>query len=370
METLPFDLEIRGDQKPSQPAVVRCSVLIRQLAGKRRVYEGHWNGREVIVKVFDGRLRGRLGSRREIRGLTVLQQRGISAPRILLTGSDRRGGTVLVLEKIPDGQDLADFFEDCRDEQAKKAMYSKWIDFVAGMHDKGIVQADLHTGNFMTAAGVLYALDPGTMRLDSAPVEIQTGLGQLAEMICAMPFECRLEPEPYLRQYCQARGRSCSEEDLSLLRRYIRKAWDGAVRRTLKKTMRNTRRFMFLREGDLSGMFQQKDWTAESACAFMRRIDRLMEEGQILKRGNACFVSRVRIGGLDAAVKRYNHKGLLHSLRHTIKGSRARKCWLEGHRLGQLGLACARPLAFVEQRRHGLLWRSYLVSEFLEGPLL
>jgi tRNA A-37 threonylcarbamoyl transferase component Bud32 len=370
METVSFDLEIRGDQDPSRPAVIRCTALLREIAGKRRIYEGLWDGREVVVKVFDGRLRGRLGSRREIRGLTLLQQRGISAPRILLKGRDLHGGTALVLEKIPTGQDLAAFFEECRAEQEKRAMYRQWIDFVAGMHEKGIAQTDLHTGNFMTAAGTLYALDPAAMRFHFAPLSMKQGLDQLANLICTMPFEDRYEPQPFLRQYCEARGRSCSEEDLLVLRKYIRKAWDGAVRRTLKRTLRDNSRYFFLREGDLSGMFRRKDWTEESAREFVREIDRRMEEGQILKRGNTCFVSRVRIGELDAAVKRYNYKGLLHTLRVTIKGSRARKCWLEGHRLEQLGIACAVPLAFVERRKGGLVWQSYLASEFLEGPLL
>jgi tRNA A-37 threonylcarbamoyl transferase component Bud32 len=66
-------------------------------------------------------------------------------------------------------------------------------------------------------------------------------------------------------------------------------------------------------------------------------------------------------------IKRYNDKGPAHSLRHTIKGSRAKKCWRFGHRLTLAGIACAKPLAFVEQRRCGLIRQSYVINAFIAG---
>jgi len=95
-----------------------------------------------------------------------------------------------------------------------------------------------------------------------------------------------------------------------------------------------------------------------------------MDTGRILKNGNTCYVCRVRFNGKDIAVKRYNHKGFIHSLRHTVKGSRARQGWLHAHRLGMLGIDTPRPLAFIEQRKAPLLWKSYLVTEYMRGQNL
>jgi len=74
--------------------------------------------------------------------------------------------------------------------------------------------------------------------------------------------------------------------------------------------------------------------------------------------------------GKDVVVKRYNHKGLMHSLRHTIKKSRARLGWLHAHRLRMLQIPTPKPLVYIEHRKAGLIWQSYLVTKYVEGQKL
>ena len=105
----------------------------------------------------------------------------------------------------------------------------------------------------------------------------------------------------------------------------------------------------------------------QSMPEFVQRLDVLMQEGQILKMDHASFVSRVLWNGQDAVVKRYNHRGLWHSLRHTIKGSRAKRNWLNAHRLVSLKIATPEPLAYVNQYRGPLLWQSYFIARFVQG---
>jgi serine/threonine protein kinase len=95
-----------------------------------------------------------------------------------------------------------------------------------------------------------------------------------------------------------------------------------------------------------------------------------MDKGQILKDGNTCYVSHLHWNGQDVVVKRYNHKGLVHSLRHCIKGSRARRGWLHGHRFRMLKIATPKPLAYIEQYKGKLIWQSYLVTEYVKGQKL
>jgi len=101
---------------------------------------------------------------------------------------------------------------------------------------------------------------------------------------------------------------------------------------------------------------------------FVRGVDALMQEGQVLKSDRVSFVSRVLWNGQDAVIKRYNHRGLWHSLRHTIKGSRAKRNWLNAHRLVSLKIATPEPLAYVDEYRGPFLWRSYFVARFVPGP--
>ncbi len=116
------------------------------------------------------------------------------------------------------------------------------------------------------------------------------------------------------------------------------------------------------------GLFDPRFAEEPPAEEFVRRVDVLMQEGRILKSDRASFVSRVLWNGYDVVVKRYNHRGLWHSFRHTIKGSRAQRNWRNAHRLLSLKIATPEPLAYLEEYRGPLLWRSYFVARFVAGP--
>ncbi|MCX5644066.1 MAG: hypothetical protein NTZ17_05195 [Phycisphaerae bacterium] len=116
------------------------------------------------------------------------------------------------------------------------------------------------------------------------------------------------------------------------------------------------------------GVFDRRFAGEQSAPEFVRQVDDLMRQGRVLKDDYASFISRVLWNGHDAVIKRYNHRGFWHSLRHTIKGSRAKRNWLNAHQLMSLKIATPEPLAYVDQYRGPLLWQSYFVARFVPGP--
>jgi len=116
------------------------------------------------------------------------------------------------------------------------------------------------------------------------------------------------------------------------------------------------------------GAFDRQFANEELMEQFLRRADTLMQEGQVLKNDHASFVSRVLWNGQDAVVKRYNHRSLWHSFRHTLKGSRAKRNWRHAQRLMSLAIATPEPLAYLDQYRGPLLWQSYFVARFVPGP--
>jgi len=116
------------------------------------------------------------------------------------------------------------------------------------------------------------------------------------------------------------------------------------------------------------GVFDRRFAGTELMPQFVHAVDALMREGQVLKNDHASFVSRVLWNGQDAVVKRYNHRGLWHSFRHTLKGSRAQRNWRNAQRLLSLQIATPEPLAYVDQYRGPLLWQSYFVARFVAGP--
>lgn len=116
------------------------------------------------------------------------------------------------------------------------------------------------------------------------------------------------------------------------------------------------------------GLLDRRLGGEPALAEFVRRVDDLMEAGQVLKRDWASFVSRVLWHGQDIVIKRYNHRGLWHSLRHTIKGTRARRNWHHAHRLLLLKIATPEPLGCLDYFRGPLLWHSYFIARFVAAP--
>lgn len=103
---------------------------------------------------------------------------------------------------------------------------------------------------------------------------------------------------------------------------------------------------------------------------FIDKLDDFIAAGRILKDDKTTTVAIVSIHGKDRVVKRFNNQGLLHSLRHTIKGSRAGKCWANANMLLAIDVPTPRPLAFVEIRNRHLLEKSYYISDYVAGTTL
>ncbi len=108
----------------------------------------------------------------------------------------------------------------------------------------------------------------------------------------------------------------------------------------------------------------------EEFADLARELDRHMAGGRIMKdihNSRSTGVSRVSLLGRDVMVKRYNHKSLAHSVGRTIEGSRAKWSWFRSHVLQAVGIASPRPLALVDICRGPLVWKSYMLYEYVPG---
>ncbi len=122
--------------------------------------------------------------------------------------------------------------------------------------------------------------------------------------------------------------------------------------------------------GDYEGFLAGEFCKGDQAAVFLQQIENMMDTGIVLKNDTATRVVRCTYNQWDIVIKRYNHQGPWHSFRHTIKGSRAKKCWRFGHLMTALNIPCAKPVGVVEQRKYGLVWQSYILNVFIEGPTI
>ncbi len=370
MTELPFQVLIKHSFPGRQTEILLCRELLRAVAGNRQIYDALWNNQRVIVKIFTHKISAKRHLNREWGGLHKLQKRGISSPAPLFFGRTEDGQWATVVEKIADSSTVLDVFNNTVEPAGKLELLLRVCRELAKQHSNGVRQKDLHLGNFLLAGNKVFTLDAGQMQFFSRQVGRKKSISQLAFLGCYVPDGDAKGIKNLLEEYGRWRCWNIGKSDEALFRKQLAAQQKKNVRRGLKKCMRTGKRHLRIKTGRYTAVFDKEFCQGTEPVEFIKRIDVMMDEGRILKRGNTCYVSKINWNRKDVVVKRYNHKGLIYSLCQTIKGSRALRGWLNEHRLGMLNIAVPRPLAYIEQHRGLLVWRSYLVTEYVQGQNL
>jgi tRNA A-37 threonylcarbamoyl transferase component Bud32 len=105
-------------------------------------------------------------------------------------------------------------------------------------------------------------------------------------------------------------------------------------------------------------------------AARIEDLDSSFAGGRMIKVDMNIDVCQARWGGRDVVIKRYKHVGIIHSIRHTFKRSRGYRSWLSGRRLVELGIPTPLPLAYIDVHKGPLLWQSYAITAYVDGPTL
>ncbi len=366
---LPFRLSLSRPLGKKRETLT-CISLLRRVPGNREVYEAIWNQRSVIVKLFFHKFKAKHHLKREWRGLNILQARGLNAPRPLFTGQTEKGQWTVVTEKIADATTALEAFRKAKEQSQRIELLAAVCRELAKEHNNGVTQKDLHLGNFLHAGGRVYVLDAGQMKFSRHQLGRKSSIVQLATLSCCLGDGDSGALEKLCREYAQARGWHFNKSDQRLFSRELEIQKKRIMARSLKKTLRTGKRHLRIKTDEHIAVFDRDFCGQGEAEDFIKHIDELMDKAAVLKKGNTCYITRLAWNGADTVVKRYNHKGLFHSVRHTIKRSRARRCWFAAQLLGMLNISVPRPLAFIEQRRANLVWKSYYVTEYKQGQNL
>ena len=370
MTEFPFTVTIKPVSSSATPQTVTCVGLLRSLGKKRKVLDAIWNQRPVVVKVFTAPIKAKHHMKREWRTLKLLQKRGLDSPSPLFYGKTDESGWAVVAEKIVDALTAREVWDNTTDITQKRELLYKISRELARQHHKGVFQKDLHLGNFLLQGSKLFALDPAQMCFLSREVSKRPAIAQLALLAAIVPDEDTDTIMQLCQEYVKARSWELSRSDMDLFWRELTRSRRNGIERALRKCLRTSKRYQRINEPPYRGVAARDFFEKADFRKFAETIDALMKSGQILKNGNTSFVSRINWAGEEIVVKRYNHKGTIHSLRHTIKKSRARRSWLHAHRLEMLNIATPSPLAYLEKRKTKLVWKSYFLTKYVAGQNL
>ena len=172
---LPIDLQINSELS------VRCNRIARQLPEKRIVYQGMLGDRDVFIKHYFDANRARIHWQREHHGLTLMQDRGIDTADIVYSGKVAHdSGYVIVTDAIEPADDFASAWKDSvNDDNKRTTLLSALMDCVAAHHNAGLVQKDIHLGNFLVSNNTVYTLDGSDIE-DCSPVSTDKALSNMA----------------------------------------------------------------------------------------------------------------------------------------------------------------------------------------------
>ena len=370
MAEFPFQLVVNRIYPRKSSENLSCVALLRTIPGRRKVYDALWDNKSVIAKVFSHKISARRHLKREWQGLKRLASYGLSAPKPLFCGRTLDGQKVVVVEKIAESSTILDVFHKTADHSKKLNLLFLICKEMAKQHKKGILQKDLHLGNFLLRGDNVFALDAGQMQFLRYELDRKRSISQLAMLAFYLPNSNMQSIKRLCDEYFKARGWRYRKTDQRAFQKQLTVHKQRMVRKGLKKCMRTSKRHFRIKTNEYISIFDKSFCPQVQAVDFIEKIDKLMSEGQILKQGNTCYVSRLTWNSKDVVVKRYNHKDFIHSLRHTIKKSRARRGWRHGHRLIMLEIATPKPLAYIEKLKFKLIWKSYLITEYVEGQKL
>ena len=366
----PFQLIIKNTYPEGHEESLLCKELLRYLPGKRKVFDAVWNDRDVIVKIFSDKFKAKRHLKREWTGLTNLKNRKLDAPEPLFYGRTENSDWAIVTEKIADSStalEILEYFDNYNQKIEFLTMICKQL---AKQHINGVLQKDLHMENFLLADNKIYTLDPGQITFFEGYVPQNKCISQLAILTLYAPDDNLISRNIIRDEYFKSRGWELNNAIDALFHKQIKIQRNKAIKHALKKCLRSSKRHIRIKTENHVAVFDKSFYQKSEANEFINQLDNFITQEHILKDGNTCFVSRLSWNNHDIVIKRYNHKGFFHSLRHSLKKSRARRVWLNAQKLGMLGIPTAKPLAYIEKKKGFLIWSSYLVTEYMEGSNL
>jgi tRNA A-37 threonylcarbamoyl transferase component Bud32 len=366
----------RAGRSPATPfavalpdgSFVRVDRLLRVLPGKRIVGDGDWNGRHVLVKLFVASGSARHWTQ-EKRGIDALNEAGVPTPALLCAVALDGGGHVLITTFIENALSLAEAWTSQAvlpaGERAALSVLIPAFRALGRLHAAGLVQDDLHLGNFLRCGDDVFVIDGDAVRAISPgqPLDERAGVANLAVLFAQLPMAWDACRQPLIDAYVAGGGQRFA--DPALLDAEVSRVREWRLNDFLGKTLRDCTLFSVVRSALRFSAARRCE--VDFLAPIMVSPDTAMRAGEMLKDGRTSTVARVASGDRALVIKRYNLKNLRHTLTRFWRPSRAWHSWREAHRLAFYGIATPDPLALVEERVGPLRGRAFLITEHCPG---
>lgn len=310
-----------------------------------------------------------------------LARRGVRVPTVLAFGVDRRFGLlrrdVLLTSRVDGAASLLDLIP----RLLENGVFSEKLKFIGdlacflkALHSKGVEHTDLHVGNILASRqdGMrFHLLDLDRVRLHENALSERRADRNLALLLCTFWYcSGSLDRLHFLKRYAglaHLKGQSKRiQEIIQAALAISHRVWD-------KKTVRclhTNSRFTKSKSGYFTIYRLNRPGIERALNFLLPDPDLILNEGDILKNGRTVKAARVEIEGKSYFLKRYNCKGNLYRIRNGFRRCRAVRTWLASWGLTVRNLPVPTALICLEERQLGMLERSYILYEYMNGRRL
>lgn len=350
--------------------LIQLERLLRVLPGKRVVGAGTLEGEAALIKLFIAPGSARHWQR-EADGLAALQDAALPTPAVLAAGPLAGEGHAVLTAFLADAEALSTLWQrsPADDVEARLALLTPALTLLRRAHAAGLMQSDLHLGNFLVSGGQLWMIDGDAVQGPQAPgvpLSSAAATANLALLLAQFAPEFDEQAGSCLQTYLAAGDGPVIE--VQPLMREIEHQRAARLRDFLAKSGRDCTLFQVRRSATRFSAVLRDE--AQTLARLLADPDTAIAHGHILKDGRTCTVARVDVDGRPLVIKRYNLKHLGHALSRCWRHTRAWQSWREAHRLRFLGIATPAPLALIETRLGPLRGRAWLISEHCPGSCL
>ena len=352
---------------PLSEGEARVLRWLRVLPGKRLVAQVEIAGSERLLKLFIAAGAERHCAR-EASGIRALQAQGVATPELVGEGEIDGGGRYLLSAYLDGAETLQQRWEALPARQPGDAdaltLLGQALSLIGTMHQRGLVQTDLHLGNFLLHETQLYVIDGDAVETlnPGAPLAPAQAEDNLAIFFAQLDPEWDELCELLLIGYLQHSPLALNPDRLAA---QIKRVRQRRLDDFLRKTLRDCTQFSIKRSWTRFAAVVRTEY--QRLASLLAAPDDALAGQTLLKDGGSSTVGCAVADGKSVVIKRYNIKGFGHWLTRFWRPSRAWHSWLAAHRLQFLGIPTPAPLAMMEQRFGPLRRRSWLITEYCYG---
>lgn len=335
----------------SNEQVLFIEEVYRILPNKRVVCRAKWNNQTVLAKIFQKSSQHTI--EKEKQGTALLQSNNILSPPLIneWLASDC---CILFFEFLWDGVTLDSAWKENKTIDFRHSLLDKIIALTITMHQKDLIQTDIHLGNFFLIAEALYLLDPGSIESNTNDTAKQQNLA----LLCA-----QLMPTDW-GYFFEVLAKQIPNIDKERFFLDVNKAWEKRKKNYLKKIFRNCSSVVFEKSGD-SIVACHRSFYTPAVQKLLENPNFAIEHGEILKDGNAQTVCKFSVDGHELVIKRYNPINPIKTFFRQFIRNRAENSWYFSHLLQMLGVSIPAPVAMVIKRKNWFETTSYFISEYI-----